>query len=43
LLTSERCNLGLLGAWLAMFADLQIRGMFVLWRFARGKWRGIRV
>jgi putative MATE family efflux protein len=43
LLTGGWIDLGLLGAWLAMFADLQIRGLFVLWRFARGRWRGIRV
>ena len=43
LLTGERIDLGLLGAWLAMFADLQIRGLFVLVRFASGRWRGIRV
>ncbi len=43
LLTSKSVNLGLLGAWWAMFADLQIRGLFVLVRFARGRWRGIRV
>ncbi len=42
-LTSKSVNLGLLGAWWAMFADLQIRGLFVLVRFARGRWRGIRV
>jgi putative MATE family efflux protein len=43
LLTSEWLNLGLLGAWLAMCADLQVRGLFVLGRFASGGWRGIRV
>jgi putative MATE family efflux protein len=43
LLTGERFNLGLWGAWWAMFADLQVRGLFVLVRFARGGWRGIRV
>jgi putative MATE family efflux protein len=43
LLTGERFQLGLWGAWWAMFADLQVRGLFVLVRFARGRWRGIRV
>jgi putative MATE family efflux protein len=36
-------GLGLLGAWLAMSADLQVRGLFLLCRFAGGRWRGIRV
>jgi putative MATE family efflux protein len=36
-------GLGLLGAWLAMSADLQVRGLFLVWRFAGGRWRGIRV
>jgi Na+-driven multidrug efflux pump len=36
-------NLGLLGAWLAMFADLLVRGVFFLWRFAGGRWQQARV
>jgi putative MATE family efflux protein len=32
-------NLGLFGAWLAMFADLVVRGLFFLGRFARGAWQ----
>jgi Na+-driven multidrug efflux pump len=36
-------NLGLFGAWLAMFADVQVRGLCVLWRFASGRWKTIRV
>jgi Na+-driven multidrug efflux pump len=36
-------NLGLLGAWLAMFADLLVRGVFFLVRFASGRWRHMRV
>lgn len=36
-------DLGLLGAWLAMFADLHLRGLGVLVRFARGRWRTLRV
>jgi putative MATE family efflux protein len=50
LLTSDRLNLGvfgtwpggnlgLLGAWLAMFADLMVRGGFFLYRFASGRWQ----
>jgi putative MATE family efflux protein len=34
---------GLWGAWLAMICDLQVRGLFLLARFAGGRWRGIRV
>lgn len=36
-------GLGLFGAWLAMFADLLIRGGFFLFRFARGAWKTQRV
>jgi Na+-driven multidrug efflux pump len=36
-------DLGLLGAWLAMFVDVQVRGLLVLGRFARGRWQGMRV
>ena len=36
-------NFGLLGAWLAMFADLLVRGVFFLIRFAGGRWRNMRV
>jgi putative MATE family efflux protein len=32
-------NLGLYGAWLAMFADIVVRGIFFLVRFARGAWQ----
>ena len=35
--------LGLLGAWLAMFADLLVRGSFFLARFAGGRWQTLRV
>jgi putative MATE family efflux protein len=34
---------GLLGAWLAMFADLLVRGIFFFVRFAGGRWRTMRV
>jgi Na+-driven multidrug efflux pump len=43
LLTSEPFSLGLLGAWLAMFADLHVRGLCLLGRFARGRWKTVRV
>lgn len=36
-------DLGLWGAWLAMFADVQVRGLCVLMRFASGRWKTIRV
>jgi putative MATE family efflux protein len=36
-------NLGLRGAWLAMFADLVVRGGFLLYRFASGRWQTMRV
>ncbi|MFO0842079.1 MAG: MATE family efflux transporter [Gemmataceae bacterium] len=34
---------GLVGAWLAMAADLHVRGLCVLLRFARGRWKSTRV
>ncbi|MBV9125926.1 MAG: MATE family efflux transporter [Planctomycetes bacterium] len=34
---------GLFGAWLAMFADLLVRGGFFLYRFAGGRWQTVRV
>jgi putative MATE family efflux protein len=36
-------DLGLFGAWLAMFADLLIRGALFLLRFATGGWKRINV
>ena len=36
-------GLGLWGAWLAMFVDLYIRGLFFLARFASGRWKRLRV
>lgn len=36
-------NLGLMGAWIAMCADLVIRGGLLLHRFARGRWKLIQV
>jgi Na+-driven multidrug efflux pump len=37
------CDMGLLGAWSAMLADMQVRGLLLAWRFGSGRWRGIRV
>ena len=34
---------GLYGAWVAMFADLTVRGLLVAARFLQGGWRGARV
>ena len=36
-------NLGLYGAWLAMVADLGVRGVFFLYRFASGRWQMVNV
>ena len=36
-------DLGLIGAWIAMFADLTIRGVLFLGRFVSGKWKTVRV
>lgn len=36
-------GLGLWGAWLAMFADLHVRGVLFLLRFAGGKWKWVQV
>jgi putative MATE family efflux protein len=38
-LTSPPFELGLFGAWLAMAADLFVRGGFFWWRFAGGRWK----
>jgi putative MATE family efflux protein len=43
LLTGPVVALGLLGAWLAMCADLVVRGVFFAWRFATGRWQHLRV
>ena len=37
------CNWGLFGAWLAMFADLVVRGALLFMRFLSGRWREIQV
>ncbi len=36
-------GMGLIGAWLAMVADIVVRGLFFLWRFAGGAWKAMRV
>ena len=36
-------NLGLLGVWLAMFADWIVRAVVFFVRFWRGRWKQIRV
>ncbi|MGL6097001.1 MAG: MATE family efflux transporter, partial [Fimbriiglobus sp.] len=36
-------ELGLLGAWTAMFVDIYVRGAFFLARFAGGKWKTAKV
>ena len=36
-------DLGLLGAWIAMVADIWVRGLFFVIRFARGKWKSVQV
>jgi putative MATE family efflux protein len=36
-------HLGLFGAWLAMTADIGVRGIFFLLRFLSGRWQTIRV
>jgi Na+-driven multidrug efflux pump len=36
-------DMGLLGAWVAMCADLWVRGVFFALRFASGKWKKIEV
>jgi putative MATE family efflux protein len=43
LLTKSALALGLYGAWLAMFADLLVRGLFFLSRFAGGRWQRVGV
>src|SRR5205823_7722710 len=42
LLTRE-AGMGLLGAWIAMTADIYVRGAFFVWRFAGGRWKKVRV
>ena len=42
-LTDPSMGYGLFGAWLAMFADIWVRGVLFVIRFAGGKWKTIRV
>jgi putative MATE family efflux protein len=43
LLTMPEWELGLFGAWIAMIADLVVRGYFLLWRVRSGAWQHMRV
>jgi len=36
-------GMGLYGAWLAMFADVMVRGSLFLLRFASGRWKWVQV
>jgi putative MATE family efflux protein len=36
-------DLGLIGAWIAMFADLLIRGLLFFARFLSGRWKAVKV
>jgi Na+-driven multidrug efflux pump len=36
-------NQGLMGAWIAMFVDLLVRGIMFLARFLSGRWKAVRV
>jgi putative MATE family efflux protein len=42
-LTRPAVGLGLFGAWVAMLADLLVRGLFFLARFGGGRWQQVRV
>jgi Na+-driven multidrug efflux pump len=42
-LTGPAVGLGLLGAWLAMFADIWLRGLLFVARFAGGRWKRMKV
>jgi putative MATE family efflux protein len=41
--TFPGAGLGLMGAWLAMFADIHVRGLLVMARFAGGRWQSLRI
>ena len=43
LLTRGALDLGLQGAWVAMVADLYVRGLLFVWRFAGGRWKSAKV
>jgi putative MATE family efflux protein len=36
-------DMGLFGAWIAMLADIWLRGILFLWRFVGGKWKRVKV
>jgi Na+-driven multidrug efflux pump len=36
-------NLGLIGAWIAMFVDLLVRGCLFFGRFFSGRWKTVKV
>jgi putative MATE family efflux protein len=42
-LTGPAMGLGLLGAWVAMSIDVLVRGLFLMLRFAGGRWKRIEV
>jgi Na+-driven multidrug efflux pump len=42
-LTVPAVGLGLRGAWVAMVADLYVRGAFFAWRYVSGRWKRIGV
>jgi Na+-driven multidrug efflux pump len=43
LLTAPAYEFGLYGAWLAMAADLYVRGAFFAWRYVSGRWKRSKV
>ncbi|MCZ2344421.1 MAG: MATE family efflux transporter [Bacteroidales bacterium] len=43
LLTHSPYQFGLIGAWIAMFADIYLRGFLFVLRFAGGVWKTVRV
>jgi putative MATE family efflux protein len=42
-LTGPSVGWGIFGVWLAMNADIVLRGSLLLWRFAKGRWTTIAV
>lgn len=42
-LTIRGFHMGLFGAWLAMLADIWVRGLLFLFRFSGGKWKRVKV
>ncbi len=40
---SVQVNLGLIGAWIAVFADQSLRSLLVLIRYNSGKWKKIKI